>query len=124
MTGQNATPEGSRTSRTAMEIECAQCRVGADLLLETGDLLVNDEGRWQMDVRPEEFRSVYNFIAYLTDDERTTLTLEELQELVRLTNQPFQETLADLRRSGFRLRRPPAEREVRGIGRLKPAPRT
>jgi hypothetical protein len=92
-------------------------------MLEAGDLIINAEGRWQVDDRPEEYRSVYRFVAYLNEDERTTFTLAELQELVRLTKASFQETRAELRRLGLRVIQPPVEREVRGIGRLKSAPR-
>ena len=121
LAGWSTTPEGTTTSCATTEVECGLCRVGTDLLMEKGDLFVNDEGQWQMDRRPDEFRSVYNFIEYLGEEERATFAPDELQELVRLTNQPYRETLAELRRLGYRLRVPSAGREVRGIGRLKPA---
>lgn len=120
ITGTNVLPGESSTSDASEEVECAQCRVGVDLLLESGDVFLTDDGRWQMDERPEEFRSVYCFIKYLGDDERTTFLREELQELVEHTKQPYLETLVELRRLGFRLIQPPIEREVRGIGRSKP----
>ena len=112
-------PGESGTSDASEEVECPQCRVGADLLQEAGELLINEDGRWQMETRPEGYRRVYNFIKYLGDDERKTFTLEELQELVSNSGQPYQETLMELRRLGFRIIRPPIEREVRGIGRPK-----
>jgi len=93
------------------------------MMQESGDLLINVEGRWEVDDRPDEFRGVYQFIAYLGDDERSTFTLDELQKLVSHTKASFRETQDELRRLGFRVERPPAQREVRGIGRLKPAPR-
>ena len=89
------------------------------MLLEAGDILLTEDGHWEAETRPEEYRSVYNFIKYLGDDERKTFTLEELQELVSNSGQPYQEVLAELRRLGFRIVRPPIEHEVRGIGRSK-----
>lgn len=121
LAGLNPNAEGAATSRAAVEIECPCCRVAADLMQESGDLLLNEEGRWKLDDRPEEYRSVYRFIDYLTEDERKTFTVEELQELVRQTKRPYRETLLELVRLGYRVERPAPEREVRGIGRLKPA---
>lgn len=123
LTDSRNSAEGSRTSRVNAVIACVVCRVGADLMLETGDLFVNAEGRWELDDRPEEFRSINHFIAYLGEDERRTFTLDELQSLVRHTKASFKETRDELRRLGFRMEQPPAQREVRGIGRLKPAHR-
>jgi len=118
-TGTRTLPGESSTSDASEEVECAQCRVGVDLLLEAGDILLTEDGHWEAETRPEEYRSVYNFIKYLGDDERKTFTLEELQELVSNSGQPYQEVLAELRRLGFRIVRPPIEHEVRGIGRSK-----
>lgn len=123
LTGMSPTAEGSTTSRVTVEVECALCRVGADQMTEAGDLLVSADGRWTLDDRPQEYRSVYAFVEYLGEDERRDFTVEELQELVRYTSRPFHETLAELRRMGFRLTRPEPQREVRGIGRLKPPSR-
>jgi hypothetical protein len=123
MTGLNPKPEGLVTSNVRAEIACEQCRVGADLLQEAGDLLINAEGRWELDDRPEEFRSIYRFIGYLGEDERTTFTLVELQELVRYTKASFKETRDELQRLGFRMKNLSQPRAVRGIGRLKPLPR-
>lgn len=125
LTGMNFTAEGSTTSRVEAEVECDLCRVGADLMQEAGDLFVSETGRWTLDDRPVEYRSVYAFAEYLGEDERQDFTVEEVQELVRHTSRTYQETLADLRRMGFRLNRPSFRaREVRGIGRLKPAKAT
>lgn len=92
-------------------------------MLAAGDLFVSDEGRWTVDDRPVEFRSVYAFVEYLGEEERRTFELAELQELVSVSKAKFQETLAELRRLGFRLVPQPRESAVRGIGRLKPPPR-
>jgi predicted metalloprotease len=118
-TGTRTLPGESSTSDASEEVECAQCRVGVDLLLEAGDIFLTEDGHWEAETRPEEFRSVYNFIKYLGDDERKGFTLEELQELVSNSGRPYQETLMELRRLGFRIIRPPIEREVRGVGRSK-----
>lgn len=117
--GTNVLPGESSTSDASEEVECAQCRVGVDLLLEEGEVLLTEDGHWEAESRPEEYRSVYNFIKYLGDDERTTFTLEELQTLVVMTKQTYEATRLDLVRLGFRMSRPPIEREVRGIGRPK-----
>jgi hypothetical protein len=106
------------TSRVEVEVECGLCRVGADLMMEASDLLMV-EGRWVLNECPAEYRSVYAFTEYLCDDERWTFTQAELQELVRLTNASYRETLEELKRLKFSLARPRVEPEVRGIGRLK-----
>lgn len=123
LVGLSKAAEGSRTSRVTADIGCVACRVGADRMQEAGDLLVSAEGRWLVDERPVEFRSVWAFVEYLGEEERRTFTLPELQELVEVSGAAYRETLAELRRLGFRLERPEPEAEVRGIGRLKKAPR-
>lgn len=118
-TGKRELPGESSTSDASEEVECAPCRVGVDLLLEAGDIFLTEDGHWEAESRPEEYRTINNFIKYLGDDERKTFTLEELQELVIHIKRPYQETRAELVRLGFRLIRPPIEHEVRGIGRSK-----
>ena len=124
--GLSATAEGSSTSSVTAEIECALCRVGADQMLAEGDLFVSDEGKLTLDSRPAEYRSVWAFIEYLEEEGRKTFEVEELQELARLSGvvaRPYKSALAELRRLGFRLPPRPPAHEVRGIGRLKKAPR-
>lgn len=114
--------EGETTSRVGVPVECEQCTVGADLMSAEGDLFEVD-GRWHFDERPAEFRSLNAFVQFLTEDERQTFELEELQELVKTTGEQFGATLSELRRLGFRMERDEPERTVRGVGRLKPVPR-
>lgn len=114
--------EGETTSRIGVKVECLQCTVGVDLLAAEGELFEKDQ-RWHFDERPAEFRSLNAFIQFLTEDERKTFELSELQELVKTTKEPFGATLSELRRLGFRMERAEPVREVRGVGRLKPVPR-
>ncbi len=114
--------EGETTSRVGKPVECLQCTVGADLMAAEGDLF-EVEGRWHFDERPGEYRSLNAFVLFLTEDERHTFELEELQALVKTTGESFAATLAELRRLGFRMERDEPERTVRGVGRLKPIPR-
>lgn len=117
-------PEDSTTSRVEVAplVMCEGCRVGLDALQAAGDIL-EKEGRWVLDGRPAEFRSVYAFVEYLGEEERRAFTLGEVQELAEYTGRPFRELMTELARMGYRQERPASAATVRGIGRLKPAPR-
>jgi len=117
--GRSANPEASdkehATQLGRLGAACEECRVASDRMQEEGDLFLDGEGIWQFNEIPEEFRSVYSFIQYLQEEERTTFYVEELQELVHHTKEKYRETLEFLKSKNFRVQPKEKEKNVRGI---------